>query len=132
MSDPTPIDVYRAPSAGVEVVRGGGRARSGFGLASIVIGVVSVVSLVGTFVLAVIWKVGGEVADADTAWMQSLWVGLLAIGACGVSLIGICLAIVSLLQADRARGAAVSGLVVNALVVLVFVLLLVIGLTTRE
>jgi hypothetical protein len=114
------------------VARSDGRAPSRIGFVSLVLGIVGAVGLVGTFGLAVAWKVVGEPGDAETDGTQSLWIGLVAMASCGVALIGVCLAIVALIQPNRLRGWAVSGLVINAFVVLVFALLLAIGLMARE
>jgi hypothetical protein len=98
---------------------------SGFGIASLVIGlIVGATDFISLVVAGILEKEGAQADDSNEAIviLVVLLVGFV------FSLIGGALAIISLVQAKRAKGYAIAGLVINSLVVLGMLGIIVIGL----
>ena len=104
------------------------RRHSGMGIASFVIGLISVLSIVGVLGLAVAMNVAnGGVAPDDTA-PQVVMLGLLMILAGMICLVGLGLGIAAAMQKNRRRALGVIGICLNGPVALIFLLVIILGL----
>ena len=132
MSDPTPIDLFRAPNAEVVVAPGPRRGVSKLGVASIVVGAVSTVMMVAAVTLAMVWGVGDDTGNEPDVEPHAIVVGLMVIAAAGGFVLGIALGIAGVLQTKHSRRSSVIGLAIGVFVVFVFALLVIVGLSVEE
>jgi hypothetical protein len=102
------------------------RGHKGLGIASFIIGVICVVTVMGLVVVA------GVATNAGRATPEfNMIIGLGMISAVFVDLIGIVLGIIGAADRSSKKVYPVLGLVLNVLVVAVFTALLIIGLSMR-
>jgi hypothetical protein len=132
MSELTPVDLFRAPGAELVVEAGERRGVSKLGVASIVVGAVSALTMIAAVTLALLWGVGDDTGNEPSQEPGALAVGLMAIAASGGLVLGIGLGIAGLFQTKHSRIPAIIGLVLSAFVVFVFALLVIIGLMAAE
>ena len=132
MSDPSPIDLFRAPNAEVVVAPGPRHGVSKLGVASIVVGGVSTLMMIAAVTLAMAWGVGDDTGNESEVEPHAIAVGLMVIAAAGGFVLGIALGIAGVLQTKHSRTSSVIGLAISAFVVFVFTLLVIIGLSMEE
>ena len=102
------------------------RGHKGFGIASFIIGVTCLITVMGLVVLA------GVTTNAGRATPEfNMLVGLGMISAVFVDLIGIVIGIIGSADRSSKKAFPVLGIIINGLVVALFTALLIVGLTMR-
>ncbi|HEV7300615.1 MAG TPA: hypothetical protein VGN72_14720 [Tepidisphaeraceae bacterium] len=102
------------------------RPHSKFGIASFIIGLVSIVAMIALFVIAAVIAMNAD-GEIDETSPEAIAIGLGLFGGIALALVGLIFSIVGLVNANAAKVFSVLGLIFNGLIILGVIGLMVLG-----